>query len=105
MTGTIFVKRLNPSGFHVSEADTDKCFVSDKNPTGYFKMVIEPFYDPCEPVIKYKKTEGGYLVEGEGRIIDGCEEEVTKRIRQRKRDYHAYDFCGKVKFIRQEAEA
>ena len=99
MTGTIFVKRLNPSGFHVSEADTDRCFVSDKNPTGYFKMVIEPLDGTQGPFIKYKKTKGGYLIEGEGYIIAGSNEEVSKKIRQRRRNY---DPIGKVIFIEQE---
>jgi len=96
MKGTIFVKRLNPSGFHVSEADTDKCFVSDENPTGYFKMTIEPFDIFGNPFIKYEKTEGGYWIEGEGYIHAGCEEEVNEDIKEQKR---RYEHRGEVVFM------
>jgi len=96
MKGTIFVKRLNPSGFHVSAADTDKCFVSDSNPTGYFKMVIEPFYDPVSPFIKYEKTKGGYWVEGEGYIHADCEERVSESIKRQRR---IYKNSNKVMFV------
>lgn len=102
MTGNIFVKRLNRSGFHVSELDTDKCFVSNNNPDGYFRMIVVPFYDPNSPFIKYEKTKGGYRVEGEGYIVSGSKEEINEKARHYRRRHTP---SGKVEFISQEAKA
>ena len=80
MKGTIQVRRLNKSGRYVSGLDWDDAFKGKDNPRGLFKMVIEPI----EGKIRYKKIDGGYLVDGEAYIITaGSESEIDERIRKR----------------------
>ena len=80
MKGTIQVRRLNKSGRYVSGLDWDDAFKGKDNPRGLFKMVIEPI----EGEIRYKKIDGGYLVDGEAYIISaGSEREIDEKIRER----------------------
>lgn len=77
MKSSIIVNRLNKSGRYISSFDTDKAFITDDNPKGQFKMVVEPI----DGEIMYKKLDKGYLVEGEGYIITGSETEINEKIR------------------------
>ena len=100
MTCTITVKRLNPSGFHVSQPDTDRAFVSGSNPTGNFKVVVLPFNGTNGPFLRYQKAEQGYLVQGEGYILSGTEEEVKENVRKHKSNYFK-EKNGKVEFLKE----
>lgn len=86
MKSTLLVKRLNKTGRYISKLDTDKAFVSDENPNGYFKMVVEAINlcaDEKKYVIRYEKADKGYWVTGEGYIITGStEREIDADIKE-----------------------
>ncbi len=83
MKSTIFVKKLNKSGVYKSSLDYEKAFITDDNPKGMFRMVVEPLDCDDDPVIEYTKVPGGYMVSGEGYIIaEGTEKEINEYVKK-----------------------
>ena len=92
MKGTMKVHKLNKSGLYISEVDWDKCYKSESNPDGNFVMIIEPLNGWDKGIIYYEKKDKGYLVKGEGYIIEDCVEIIEERIREWKRKYKKKPF-------------
>jgi len=85
MTGTIKVTELNNNGIYVSNLDHDKAFADEDNPSGAFKMVIEPLDSFEGPMIEYKPLKDGYLVHGEGYIISGTKKEIEDGVKEHRK--------------------
>ena len=92
MKGIIQVNRLNKSGLFVSEMDWDDCYKSKNNPKGNFVMIIEPLNGWDKGIIYYEKIGKGYLVEGEGYIIEDCVDIIKERVKEWKRKYKKKPF-------------
>lgn len=92
MKGIIQVNKLNKSGLFISEMDWDDCYKSENNPKGNFVMIIEPLNGWDKGIIYYEKKDKGYLVEGEGYIIEDCVDIIEERIREWKRKYKKKPF-------------
>lgn len=92
MKGTMKVNKLNKSGLYISEVDWDKCYKSESNPDGNFVMIIEPLNGWDKGIIYYEKKDKGYLVKGEGYIIEDCVDIIEERIRECKRKYKKKPF-------------
>ncbi len=82
MTGTIKVTELNNNGIYVSRLDHDKAFADKDNPSGAYKMVIEPLDSFEGPMIEYKQVKNGYLVRGESYIISGTKKEIEDGVKE-----------------------
>ena len=79
MTSTIFVRQLNRKGIFLSKLDNDPAFVSKENPQGFFRIVVQPRETYKGGRVLFKKINGGYIIEGEGRILSGSREDIADR--------------------------
>ena len=68
MKGQIYCKKLNIRGVYISDS-----FNSDINNTK-LRLVVTPL----EGEIKYLKIANGYIVSGEGCLIDDTKEQLSK---------------------------
>lgn len=100
MKAIMKVKSLNKSGLYISEMDWDNCYKSKSNPKGNFVMIIEPLYGCGNGIIYYEKIDGGYLIEGEGHIIENCADIIEERIKKWKRTYRKKPFNYNVKTLK-----
>ena len=83
MKGICYTKELTKNGLFISEMDEDTAYKNKANPRGTFVMIVEPI----EGEIHYKKTDEGYLVLGEGFILDGRKDRLWKKIEEWKQKY------------------
>lgn len=93
MTSIFKVNRINPSGFYVSELDCDPVFAGNDNPEGHFKMIIKPLcFDGHTGVIRKCKNKSGWMIEGEGYVVDGSLKEIDERVEHHRKQYRKHKY-------------
>lgn len=85
MKGTCLFQSLNNSGLYISEIDEDDIYKSKSNPRGSFVMIIEPFYGG---EIYFNKVDDGYLVCGEGYIVEARKDILNRKIERWRNQYN-----------------
>ena len=92
MKGIMKVSRLNKSGLYISDLEWDKCFQGKNNPKGYFVMIIKPLEGWEKGIIYYEKGKNGYLIEGEGYIVEGPLGDIKETVKKHKTLYKKKPF-------------
>lgn len=89
-TCRIFVSKLTESGFYSSGFGIDKKYISECNPKGYYKIVVEPIVvqgNKDKGLIRCCPFKNGYVVEGFGSIICGSLEQINNLVSSIRKTY------------------